>query len=102
MLNTIKLMNKNFYFSVCEISGGYYCENCISPDLHMIPAKIIYNWDFKPYIISEESAKFIKSFKTEPFIDLKVSTFFLLYVIYSIKPTNKRIYFYETNSSILI
>lgn len=41
-------------------------------DLFLIPAKILYNWDFRRYPISQKTATFLTEFQYQPFIDLKV------------------------------
>lgn len=41
----------------------------------LIPAKIIYNWDFRKYNVSKKAASFLAEFRTQPFVDLKVSLF---------------------------
>lgn len=57
---------------VCSFNGHYYCENCMSVEQFMIPAKIIYNWNFRKYSVSKKAAAFITEFQLHPFIDLKL------------------------------
>lgn len=38
----------------------------------MIPAKIIYNWDFRKYAVSKRAALFLTEFRNQPVIDLEV------------------------------
>lgn len=61
-----------FSFRVCAFSGNYFCNSCISLELQLIPAKIIYNWDFHKYTVSKRAALFLNEFQNQPFIDLKL------------------------------
>lgn len=58
--------------TVCGFDAHYYCSSCISPDKYPIPAKIIYNWDFKHYPVSKKAATFLIDYQYKPFIDFKV------------------------------
>lgn len=58
--------------TVCGFDGHYYCSACISCDKFSIPAKIIYNWDFKTYPVSTKAANFLTEYQFKPFIDFKV------------------------------
>lgn len=58
---------------VCAFDGYYYCSSCISKDKYAIPSKIIYNWDFTQYTVSQKAADFISDYQFKPFIDFKVS-----------------------------
>jgi len=35
---------------LCDYDGFYYCDDCHTNKIHFIPARIIYNWDFRPYL----------------------------------------------------
>lgn len=59
--------------TVCGFDGHYYCPSCLSADKYPIPAKIIYNWDFKNYSVSKKAATFLTEYQFKPFIDFKVS-----------------------------
>lgn len=61
--------------TVCGFDGHYYCTSCISADKSPIPAKIIYNWDFKHYCVSKKAAEFLTDYQFKPFIDFKVGIF---------------------------
>lgn len=41
-------------------------------ELVLIPAKVIYNWDFRKYNVSKKAALFLAEFRSQPFIDLQV------------------------------
>ena len=37
---------------LCDYTGYYYCDNCHWNDTHIVPARIIHNWDFSPQKVS--------------------------------------------------
>lgn len=47
----------------------------MSETIHIIPARVIFNWDFRKYPISKKSESFIIEFKNEPLINIKVRTY---------------------------
>ncbi|XP_054738244.1 pleckstrin homology domain-containing family M member 1 [Anastrepha obliqua] len=59
-------------FQVCGFSGNYFCDNCMDMEQMMIPAKIIYNWDFRKYTVSKRAAAFLTEFRNQPVIDLEL------------------------------
>lgn len=61
--------------TVCGFDAHYYCSTCISADKYPIPAKIIYNWDFKHYSVSKKAADFLSNYQFKPFLDFKVRNF---------------------------
>lgn len=56
---------------VCAYTGEYYCSNCMDPNVFIIPARVIHNWDFKRYAVSKKSALFLLEFQHHPWIDMK-------------------------------
>ncbi|XP_026764449.2 pleckstrin homology domain-containing family M member 1-like [Galleria mellonella] len=56
---------------VCAYTGEYYCTNCMDPNVFIIPARVIHNWDFKRYAVSKKSALFLLEFQHHPWIDMK-------------------------------
>lgn len=48
----------------------------MSKDLYLIPARVIFNWDFKKYGVNIDAASFFKEFRYEPFIDIDVRGIF--------------------------
>ncbi|KAH8358258.1 hypothetical protein KR084_010691 [Drosophila pseudotakahashii] len=59
-------------FQVCAFSGSYYCSNCMDVELQLIPARIIYNWDFRKYSVSKRAATFLAEFRSHPFLDMQL------------------------------
>jgi hypothetical protein len=58
---------------VCAFTAEYFCPSCMSPEDIPIPARIIHNWDFKPYPVSQKAFNYINEIKDHPTIDFKVS-----------------------------
>ncbi|XP_028164445.1 run domain Beclin-1-interacting and cysteine-rich domain-containing protein [Ostrinia furnacalis] len=56
---------------VCAFTGEYYCSDCMDPNVFIIPARVIHNWDFKRYSVSKKSAMFLLEFQHHPWIDMK-------------------------------
>ncbi|XP_030027722.1 pleckstrin homology domain-containing family M member 1 [Manduca sexta] len=56
---------------VCAYTGEYFCSNCMDPNVFIIPARVIHNWDFKRYPVSKKSALFLLEFQHHPWIDMK-------------------------------
>ncbi|XP_022232872.2 uncharacterized protein LOC111081190 [Drosophila obscura] len=59
-------------FQVCAFSGNYYCNSCMDVETQLIPARIIYNWDFRKYSVSKRAATFLAEFRSQPFLDMQV------------------------------
>ncbi|XP_047515183.1 uncharacterized protein LOC125056214 [Pieris napi] len=56
---------------VCGYTGEYFCSNCMDPNVFIIPARVIHNWDFKRYPVSKRAALFLLEFQHQPWIDMK-------------------------------
>ncbi|KAJ8682955.1 hypothetical protein QAD02_018747 [Eretmocerus hayati] len=56
--------------NVCRFSGDYFCCGCMSPDEHIIPSRVIHNWDLKKYPVCIKAAKYLSECST--LLDLKV------------------------------
>lgn len=57
---------------VCGFNGAYYCSGCMATDPFQIPSRVIFNWDFKKYPVSQKAAAFLQEFQHQSFIDLKI------------------------------
>lgn len=58
--------------NVCYYTGEYFCKGCMNSEEINIPARIIHNWDFKLYPVSQKSFSYINEIKDHPVIDFKV------------------------------
>jgi len=56
---------------VCSYNGCYYCAECHDNEEHVIPARVIHNWDFKKYKVSKQTKHFLEQIEEEPLIDLR-------------------------------
>lgn len=57
----------------CSVTGELYCvRQCMSGERHVIPARVIYDWDFELYAVSQRVATFLSTFRSQPFLDFKV------------------------------
>ena len=66
---------------LCSYTKRYYCEECHADELAVIPARIVYNWDFKEYRICKKAKIFLNALLIEPILD--ASTFNLNLFDYS-------------------
>ncbi|KAF5306032.1 hypothetical protein FQR65_LT00747 [Abscondita terminalis] len=56
----------------CAFSGRYFCDNCMSQEQISLPARVIHNWDFKIYEVSQKAFNYVNEIKDFPTIDLKI------------------------------
>lgn len=57
---------------LCEFDGKHYCCDCMAADPYAIPSRIINNWDFRKYSVSQKAAAFLNEYKYRAFIDMKL------------------------------
>lgn len=57
---------------LCAFTGLYFCSGCMAYELHEIPSRVISNWDFQKYPISQRAAAFLNEFRYHGFIDMKI------------------------------
>lgn len=58
--------------SVCAYDGYSYCPDCFGSESHVIPARVIHNWDFRKHPVSNEAKTLLKKYEAEPLLDLRV------------------------------
>ncbi|KAK8784953.1 hypothetical protein V5799_008678 [Amblyomma americanum] len=58
--------------SVCSYDGYSYCPDCSGNESHVIPARIIHNWDFRKHPVCREAKNLLKKYEDEPLLDLRV------------------------------
>ncbi|XP_066158249.1 uncharacterized protein Plekhm1 [Euwallacea fornicatus] len=61
-----------FNYYICYYTGDYFCADCMHPEEMAIPARIVHNWDFKNYPLSQKSASYLNEIKDYPVIDFKI------------------------------
>lgn len=57
---------------VCGFSAEYFCDTCMTTESVQLSARIIHNWDFKTYQVSQKALNYINEIKDHPTIDLKI------------------------------
>ncbi|RDD47719.1 Pleckstrin homology domain-containing family M member 3 [Trichoplax sp. H2] len=58
-------------YNVCNFDGCYYCSSCHdNGKFHVIPARLIHNWDSTEYAVCHENMKFLAMIKSEPLFDI--------------------------------
>lgn len=55
---------------VCGYTKKYYCNDCLTNRTSCIPAKVVLNWDFKQYPVSNKVADFLMGLWKDPLIEL--------------------------------
>jgi hypothetical protein len=55
---------------VCYYTSQYFCTDCHCDEERIIPARILYNWDFGKHTVASHSAAFLDSIAFEPLFDL--------------------------------
>jgi hypothetical protein len=58
----------------CKFDGYNYCIDCHKNDEALIPARILFNWDFKKYHVSKKNKKLLDSTESDPLLDVKVQS----------------------------
>ncbi|KAK9504600.1 hypothetical protein O3M35_010901 [Rhynocoris fuscipes] len=56
---------------VCSLTGSYYCNECFKSTDWVIPARIIHNWDFTKYPVSNHSSAFLIEVQDFPLFDIR-------------------------------
>ena len=56
---------------ICAYTKRYYCQDCHWDETSTIPAKIMYNWDFRTFRVCHKAKLFLSSVNIEPIIDVK-------------------------------
>merc|ERR1719266_2157604 len=55
---------------VCGLTSRYYCSECHTGQLAVIPSRLLYNWDIRPRPVAASSATFLSFIATKPIIDI--------------------------------
>ncbi|XP_044740811.1 uncharacterized protein LOC123302091 [Chrysoperla carnea] len=70
--NTLGISFGQPKYKICGLTGDYYCSECMSDELHIIPARVLFNWDFRKYQVSKRAHLFLTEYKNHPFINIKI------------------------------
>ncbi|XP_032227359.1 sorting nexin-29 isoform X2 [Nematostella vectensis] len=55
---------------VCSYDGGYYCYECHMDEDHVIPARVIYNWDLRKHRVARCTKLFLLQIEEEPLLNI--------------------------------
>ncbi|KAG1689651.1 Differentially expressed in FDCP 8 [Nymphon striatum] len=56
---------------LCDYTGSYYCPQCHWNNTAVIPARVLFNWDFERRKVSRASKQFLKLMKRKSVIKLE-------------------------------
>ena len=59
-----------FFFQVCTYTKMYYCDDCHTDELSVIPTKIVFGWNFVKYRVCAKAKLFLDEIKSEPIVDV--------------------------------
>lgn len=55
---------------VCSYTGEYYCSDCMAEEEHLIPSRVVHNWDLKSYPVCQRAARYLTGCPV--LLDLKI------------------------------
>ena len=76
-----KYRNNNFFsiccvgmiygeFKVCKYDACYYCFECHENEEHVIPARVIHNWDLRKHQVAKRCKLFLLHIEEEPLFNI--------------------------------
>ena len=65
----------------CKFDGYNYCVDCHKNEESVIPARVMFNWDFKKYSVSTKNKKLLDATESDPLLDVKIASPLLYSVI---------------------
>ena len=65
---------------LCKYNGQHYCFDCHLGDERIIPARVLFNWDFRKHKVSMASREFLDSIENA--------------VVLNVQEVNKALYMY--------
>lgn len=57
-------------FKVCTYDACYYCFECHENEEHVIPARVIHNWDLRKHQVSKQCKLFLLQIEEEPLFNI--------------------------------
>ncbi|XP_072174606.1 pleckstrin homology domain-containing family M member 1-like [Diadema setosum] len=55
---------------VCSYDGCYYCYECHVDEEAIIPARVLYSWDFRKHKVAKHTKSFLQQIEAMPLIDI--------------------------------
>ncbi|KAL8457842.1 hypothetical protein ACS0TY_035637 [Phlomoides rotata] len=62
---------------LCEYSGQLFCSSCHTNDTAILPARVLHNWDFTRYPVSQMAKSFLDSINDQPMLCVSAVSPFL-------------------------
>lgn len=59
---------------LCHLDGHLYCIDCHTEEEAIIPAQVLFNWNFKRLPVAKQNRKHLLGIEMEPIFDLKLLT----------------------------
>ena len=56
---------------LCKYNGQHYCFECHRDDERIIPARVLYNWDFRRHRVCIASCEFLDSIEYSLLLDVQ-------------------------------
>lgn len=56
---------------LCKYNGQHYCFECHRDDERIIPARVLYNWDFRRHRVCTASCEFLDSIEHSLLLDVQ-------------------------------
>ena len=57
-------------FRVCTYDACYYCFDCHENEEHVIPARVIHNWDLRKHQVAKQCKLFLLHIEEEPLFNI--------------------------------
>ena len=57
-------------FKVCTYDACYYCFECHENEEHVIPARVIHNWDLRKHQVAKHCKLFLLHIEEEPLFNI--------------------------------
>ena len=57
-------------FKVCTFDACYYCFECHENEEHVIPGRVIHNWDLRKHQVSKQCKLFLLHIEEEPLFNI--------------------------------
>ena len=57
-------------FKVCTYDACYYCFECHENEEHVIPARVVHNWDLRKHQVAKHCKLFLLHIEEEPLFNI--------------------------------
>ena len=81
-------------FKVCTYDACYYCFECHENEEHVIPARVIHNWDLRKHQVSKQCKLFLLQIEEEPLFNIDETNPTLYNVIKELREVKVHIIIY--------